>query len=143
MPHFLKILTFPDLPLLVPNTGSIARDMLANERNFLIFFKLSCTLVVLGFTVLLKFRLPDEKDDTGEENRSSLDTSPIGYCFIAIGFTSLIVSIAKYFVTQRLLIRKINFIRTGWWALMVVTSIFCLACAVMILAIIDARLFTQ
>ncbi|CEP08950.1 hypothetical protein [Parasitella parasitica] len=62
-----------DYSLLVSNNVSMARDQLANERNWLTWFRLSCTLIILGFTVLIQFRLPDEKDDTP---RSDISNKP-------------------------------------------------------------------
>lgn len=37
-----------DYSLLVSNNISMARDQLANERNWLTWFRLSCTLIILG-----------------------------------------------------------------------------------------------
>jgi uncharacterized membrane protein YidH (DUF202 family) len=42
-----------DYSLIVTNSVSMARDQLANERNWLTWFRLSCTLIILG--KLLKF----------------------------------------------------------------------------------------
>lgn len=37
-----------DYSVLVSNNISMARDQLANERNWLTWFRLSCTLIILG-----------------------------------------------------------------------------------------------
>lgn len=37
-----------DYSILVSNNISMARDQLANERNWLTWFRLSCTLIILG-----------------------------------------------------------------------------------------------
>lgn len=37
-----------DYSILVNNSVSMARDQLANERNWLTWFRLSCTLIILG-----------------------------------------------------------------------------------------------
>lgn len=39
-----------DYSILVNNNISMARDQLANERNWLTWFRLSCTLIILGKT---------------------------------------------------------------------------------------------
>lgn len=39
-----------DYSIITSNNVSMARDMLANERNWLTWFRLSCTLVILGLT---------------------------------------------------------------------------------------------
>lgn len=37
-----------DYSILISNNISMARDQLANERNWLTWFRLSCTLILLG-----------------------------------------------------------------------------------------------
>ncbi|KAL1933922.1 hypothetical protein VTP01DRAFT_8012 [Rhizomucor pusillus] len=138
----------PDLALLVPNKGSMARDMLANERNFLTFFRLSGSMVVLGFTVLLKFRLPNV-DDHGDvvpgndDDEWSSDTlrRSIGFVFIALGFCLFIVGISRYFRTQVLLTKQVNFIQAGWGSFIIIGFIFVFVCTVMIIASINSNLF--
>ncbi|KAI8143875.1 hypothetical protein BJV82DRAFT_668313 [Fennellomyces sp. T-0311] len=133
---------WPDIALIIPNSGSMARDMLANERNFLTFFKLSCTLVVLGFTILLKFRLPDDHGDTPDDWADDSITEPIGYIFVGLGFAALLTAIGKYFKTQRLLAKSVNMIRAGWGSFIIVSLLFTFACIVMILASVKSNLFT-
>jgi len=41
-----------DYSLLVSNNISMARDQLANERNWLTWFRLSCTLIILGNLII-------------------------------------------------------------------------------------------
>ncbi|KAI9492864.1 hypothetical protein BDB00DRAFT_825913 [Zychaea mexicana] len=141
-PSIALIKRWPDIALIIPNSGSMARDMLANERNFLTFFKLACTLVVLGFTVLLKFRLPDDHGSLPDEWADDSVTRPIGYTFIAIGFSALLTAVGKYFKTQRMLAKSINFIQAGWGSFIIVSLLFTLACVVMILASLNSSLFT-
>ncbi|KAJ8658968.1 hypothetical protein O0I10_005350 [Lichtheimia ornata] len=136
---------FPDIALVLPNKGSMARDMLANERNFLTFFKLSCTLTVLGFTILLKFRFPSggsTDDDDGDWADNSV-TEPIGYCFVAIGLTCLFVGVRKYFMTQLQLAKQVSFLPQGKIAFGAVITIFFLACIVMVLASLNSDLFVS
>ncbi|KAI9270738.1 hypothetical protein BDA99DRAFT_502576 [Phascolomyces articulosus] len=132
---------WPDIALVLPNSGSMGRDMLANERNFLTFFKLSCTLVVLGFTILLKFRFPDDQGNAPDDWADDSVTQPIGYIFIAIGFSALMTAIGKYFKTQRMLVKRINFIQAGWGSFVIVSLLFTFACIVMILASLRSSLF--
>lgn len=40
-----------DYSILVSNNISMARDQLANERNWLTWFRLSCTLIILGKSI--------------------------------------------------------------------------------------------
>lgn len=51
-----------DYSLLVSNTISMARDQLANERNWLTWFRLSCTLIILGIYIYI-FYFQKTKDD--------------------------------------------------------------------------------
>ncbi|KAG0163338.1 hypothetical protein DFQ28_000174, partial [Apophysomyces sp. BC1034] len=86
--------TWLDISLVVPNEITAARDQLANERNWLTWFRLSCTLMVLGFTVLLRFRLPSmDGDDDNEDDEWGSARTPIGYIFILIGLGSFFVGL--------------------------------------------------
>lgn len=42
-----------DYSILMSNKISMARDQLANERNWLTWFRLSCTLIILGDILFL------------------------------------------------------------------------------------------
>ncbi|ORZ03921.1 hypothetical protein BCR43DRAFT_484180 [Syncephalastrum racemosum] len=138
---------WPDIAVIVPNKGSTARDILAVERNFLTFFRLGSTLAVIGFTILLKFRLPtvdeggdvDDRDDdwSNEELRR-----PIGIIFVAIGFLSVLVAIGKYFKNQILLIKQKNNIQAGWGSYVTVGILVCFVCLVMAAASLDSSLFS-
>lgn len=43
-----KLETALDYSINVSNSISMARDQLANERNWLTWFRISCTLIILG-----------------------------------------------------------------------------------------------
>lgn len=43
-----RLENYLDYSILVSNNISMARDQLANERNWLTWFRLSCTLIILG-----------------------------------------------------------------------------------------------
>lgn len=45
---FSSLWSVIDNSIVVPNDGSMARDQYANERTWLSWLKLSCTLIVLG-----------------------------------------------------------------------------------------------
>jgi hypothetical protein len=49
-----KVETCLDYSLIVSNNISMARDQLANERNWLTWFRLSCTLIILGIASIQK-----------------------------------------------------------------------------------------
>lgn len=44
-----------DYSILTSNDVSMARDMLANERNWLTWLRLSCTLIILGLGFFFSF----------------------------------------------------------------------------------------
>ncbi|KAG2189964.1 hypothetical protein INT46_003069 [Mucor plumbeus] len=124
-----------DYSLLVSNNVSMARDQLANERNWLTWFRLSCTLIILGFTVLVQFRLPDKNDTS---SRSDVSNKPVGYIFVAIGLSCFFVGIGKYFKNQRLLVKQATYVEAGWASYTAVGILFVFVCTVMILASINA-----
>ncbi|RCH87850.1 hypothetical protein CU097_009835 [Rhizopus azygosporus] len=119
-----------DYSILTSNDVSMARDMLANERNWLTWLRLSCTLIILGFTVLLRLRLPDPS----EEAINNHPTRPIGYVFIAVGLGCLFVGVGKYFKNQRLLIKQATFVQAGWGSFVMVGILAIFTCTIMIIA---------
>lgn len=125
-----------DYSILVSNEISMARDQLANERNWLTWFRLSCTLIILGFTILIKFRLPDDNGDTDTNDESPLDVAnkPIGLIFCVIGFCCFFVGIGKYFKNQRLLVKQATYVEAGWGSYLMVGLLFLFVCSVMIMA---------
>ncbi|KAI8639362.1 hypothetical protein BD408DRAFT_271081 [Parasitella parasitica] len=127
--------SFLDYSLLVSNNVSMARDQLANERNWLTWFRLSCTLIILGFTVLIQFRLPDGSNDTP---RSDISNEPVGYIFVAIGLICFCVGIGKYFKNQRLLVKQATFVEAGWGSYTAIAILFVFVCTIMILASTNA-----
>ncbi|KAI8344291.1 hypothetical protein BC941DRAFT_408265 [Chlamydoabsidia padenii] len=143
-----KLLSILDLSLIIPNKVSMARDQLAGERNYLTFLRFSCTLIVLGFTMILKFRLPyaedldDPLNDQWEMDRDQI-TTPLGYCFVAIGFSLFLYSFAQYYLNQQALIRQVNYIQAGWFSLTVMAMFAAFVIGVMILATIHSVLFTS
>ncbi|GAN10983.1 DUF202 domain-containing protein [Mucor ambiguus] len=124
-----------DYSLLVSNNISMARDQLANERNWLTWFRLSCTLIILGFTVLIQFRLPEENQDAP---RADITNKPVGYIFVAIGLTCFFVGVGKYFKSQRLLVKQATYVEAGWGSYIAVAILFVFVCTIMILASTNA-----
>lgn len=165
IPNLLSIM---DLSLVIPNKVSMARDQLAGERNYLTFLRFSCTLIVLGkdlsynenipllinphgwnllgFTMILKFRLPFEDDLTDsppwESDRDQI-TTPLGYCFVAIGFCLFLYGFVRYYLNQRALVRQVNYIQAGWFSMTVIAVLASFVIGVMILATIHSMLFTN
>ncbi|SAL99836.1 hypothetical protein [Absidia glauca] len=133
-----------DLSLVIPNKVSMARDQLAGERNYLTFLRFSCTLIVLGFTMVLKFRLPYEDELTDgapwESDRDQI-TTPLGYCFVAIGFSLFLYGFVRYYLNQRALVRQVNFIQAGWFSVTIIAVLAAFGIGVMILATIHSMLF--
>ncbi|OBZ85380.1 hypothetical protein A0J61_06577 [Choanephora cucurbitarum] len=133
-----------DYAILVSNNASMARDHLANERNWLTWFRLSCTLIILGFTVLLQFRLPeeDEKEEIHIMKPVDFTSKPIGFIFVTIGIACFLVGVGKYFKNQRLLVKQATYIEAGWGSFVTAGLLFSVVCSVMIIASINAAKHT-
>ncbi|ORX52698.1 hypothetical protein DM01DRAFT_1336481 [Hesseltinella vesiculosa] len=118
-------LDYVDYSALIPNKVSMARDQLANDRNFLTFFRYSCTLIILGFTMLVKFRLPESGQPPPPDD-DWLMSRPFGYTFIALGLCLFIYALTRYFRIQYALIHEKNNIEAGWFSflLMIVLALF-------------------
>ncbi|KAG2233254.1 hypothetical protein INT48_001703 [Thamnidium elegans] len=125
-----------DYSILISNNISMARDQLANERNWLTWFRLSCTLILLGFSILIQFRLPDP---TAEEQPTVTKIQPanksVGLIFCIIGFSCFFVGLGKYFKSQKLLVKQATYVQAGWGSYVMVAILFLFVCTVMILAL--------
>ncbi|KAG1138563.1 hypothetical protein G6F37_009864 [Rhizopus arrhizus] len=122
-----------DYSIITSNNVSMARDMLANERNWLTWFRLSCTLVILGFTILLQFRLPSSSSNESDQDHNN-PKQPIGYIFIAVGLGCFFVGLGKYFKNQNLLIQQATHVEAGWGSYVMAGILAIFACTIMILA---------
>lgn len=89
-----------------------------------------------GFTILIKFRLPDGSGDTDTNDESPLDVAniPIGVIFCVVGFGCFLVGVGKYFKTQRLLVKQATYVEAGWGSFLMVGVLFVFVCTVMIMA---------
>ncbi|KAI8063293.1 hypothetical protein BC940DRAFT_349155 [Gongronella butleri] len=125
-------LQYFDYSVVIPNKVSMARDQLANDRNFLVFFRYACTLVILGFTMLVNFRLPSGGGSTTDPESDWFVTMPFGYSFIALGAILFVYSLTRYFRTQRALIEEVHDIEAGWlsYLFMVVLASFIVAVSI-------------
>ncbi|RUS14950.1 hypothetical protein BC937DRAFT_93119 [Endogone sp. FLAS-F59071] len=128
-----------DPSLVVNNEGSVARDHLSNERNFLAWFRLSITLIIIGFTVMLKFRFHREGDD--EPDIEDPFSKPIGIIFVVIGLTAFILGIFKFIKNQRLLTKQKTLVQAGWGSFLIAGVIVVFVCGVMIIATVRGSLF--
>ncbi|KAI8390913.1 uncharacterized protein BYT42DRAFT_554876 [Radiomyces spectabilis] len=134
-----------DFSLILPNKGSMARDQLANERNWLTGFRLSCTLMILGFTVLLKFRLPAvDSEESGDDSNNLQERArqPFGYLFVCIGICSFLITLRRYFKDQMLLANQRSFVQAGWGSFIMVAVVFVFACVFMVFASIHGDTFS-
>ncbi|KAI8097588.1 uncharacterized protein BX664DRAFT_326744 [Halteromyces radiatus] len=140
IPSFFSIL---DTSLVIPNKISMARDQLAGERNFLTFLRFSCTLIILGFTMLIEFRLPYKTSSSSSPSNIDAISQPLGYCFVAAGFCLFLYGVGRYFFNQRALIREVNFIQAGWFSLTVMVLLGSFAIGVMVVLSINSAMFSK
>ncbi|KAI8577377.1 hypothetical protein K450DRAFT_252175 [Umbelopsis ramanniana AG] len=127
-----SLLAVLDNAFVVPNEGSMARDQCANERTYLSWLKLSCTIIVLGFTIIINLRLPNG------ETQPSIDpryTRPIGITFVAIGLLSFILGLVKYFRNVRLLILHRTLVQAGWFSFLLMAIVSLFACTIMLIVV--------
>ncbi|CAO3635600.1 unnamed protein product [Cunninghamella blakesleeana] len=114
------------------------RNQLVAERNYLTFLRFSCTLIVIGFTLLTNFRLPSTKKDTPDQTKLDEVTRPIGYVFVAAGLFVFISGLVKYFRSQHALVREVNYIQSGIGSIISMVLIAVFVIGVMILSMIDS-----
>lgn len=88
---------------------------------------------MIGFTVLLQFRLPEPDGET-QDRPDLVSNRPVGFIFVAIGFLSFLVGLGKYFKNQRQLVKQATYVEAGWGSYVVVIILFFFVCTIMILA---------
>ncbi|KAG2227862.1 hypothetical protein INT45_002100 [Circinella minor] len=77
--------------ILLENTGSVARDHLANERTFLAWLRTSLSTISVGVGITQLFRLEKELKVPGQL---------LGVAFISIGMLFLIFALIRFFHSQ-------------------------------------------
>ncbi|KAK9766933.1 hypothetical protein K7432_003606 [Basidiobolus ranarum] len=83
--------------VVVPNSGSTARDHLANERTYLAEFRFCLVVIALGMSILGKFRFEDTTEVT---EVVGLDADWAGIAWVALGLLLTFFCIINYFVMQ-------------------------------------------
>lgn len=98
-------------------------------------FSIRYLCFIIGFTLLIQFRLPDPDEPpqlTADRKTASFG---IGLVFCIIGFSCFFVGLGKYFKTQKLLVKQATFVEAGWGSYLMVAILFLFVCTVMILAL--------
>jgi uncharacterized membrane protein YidH (DUF202 family) len=103
-------LNFPLLtPLLLPNTGSSARDHCANERTFLSWLRLSIYMAVVSIAIVISFHL--QHTPTPLEKQLAL---PFGLVFWVLSLVCLGNGVANYVRTVEQYARRRAMVQAGW-----------------------------
>jgi len=88
------------------NTGSVARDHLANERTWLAWTRTSLTITSTGVALIQLFALSTSATSNGGTPSSVMMVAkPLGAVIIAFGLTVLFLGSFRYFRVQTALTR--------------------------------------
>lgn len=83
------------------NTGSVARDHLANERTYLAWLRTSLAFASIGVALTQFFRLDLNTTKNYNQNPETLRLSTaLGSLFVGTGLVVIVVGITRYFSTQ-------------------------------------------
>lgn len=86
----------PNLTLV--NSGSVARDHLANERTVLAYVRTSLALSSMGVALVQLFTL---SNSSGESNKTiHIYARPLGAAGVALGLVTLFIGVVRYFTVQ-------------------------------------------
>ncbi|KAI9599343.1 hypothetical protein BDF19DRAFT_428415 [Syncephalis fuscata] len=78
----------------VPNAGSCARDVLANERTFLAWFRVSTSIFFVGISMCVDFKSRIYIIDT--EKRQFIIDRVLGIVIMAFSLIALVLAINRY-----------------------------------------------
>ncbi|KAL1926743.1 hypothetical protein VTP01DRAFT_5389 [Rhizomucor pusillus] len=120
--------------LYLENTGSVARDHLANERTFLAWLRTSLSMISVGVGITQLFRL-----DRAVEHDPDLRTwgRPVGLMFILMAICFLMFAFIRYFHSQTAMTKGYFPASRGIVIFTTMSSLFALA--VLLLAVIVKR----
>lgn len=91
-----------NLSVRLKNTGSVARDHLANERTFLAWLRTSLAFASIGVAVTQFFRLSLSKMDHNKPEPVLLRrlSTALGSLFVAVALVIMVFGVTRYFSTQ-------------------------------------------
>ena len=89
----------------VPNTGSTARDHLANERTLLAWVRTSIAMIALGIAIT--------KFSHGQDQRQRLSGGIVGACLTSMGVFYVVYSRMRYMAVAKQLEAGLYLIHTG------------------------------
>ncbi|KAI8139310.1 hypothetical protein BJV82DRAFT_716784 [Fennellomyces sp. T-0311] len=97
--------------------GPDPRDHFANERNFLSWLRTGSTLSLIGFMTLIDIRsklFAPSKSLPWSYEEVPYKTRIVAYIFIALGLSSMLVSLGVYFKNQRKIVHRLLDVGHGW-----------------------------
>jgi putative membrane protein len=101
--HSVHCITTTTSKTAIPNTGSVARDHLANERTFLAWFRTG--LALTGFGVGIQEYLENKKSITCDDTETNKITTTLHYAtpivLVLFGSCVIFYSSFRYFAVKR------------------------------------------
>ncbi|KAK9898775.1 hypothetical protein P389DRAFT_193795 [Cystobasidium minutum MCA 4210] len=101
--------------LVIRNEGSVVRDYLAYERNYLAWIKLVVACIVISGGLIIRLHVHETTGDIGDGQSHFEDkiATPMGIIFFIVAVLALISATISYFHIQSDLLKNVGHVSTG------------------------------
>lgn len=123
--------------LVIENEGSVCRDFLAYERNYLAWVKLSATCLVIAGALILRLHLRDITKHTAPSTLEEEYALPMGVIFFIVAILGVLAATTAFFSTQRDMLRNLGHVSSPLFTQAVsflTTAVIGISCVLLIIS---------
>jgi len=123
--------------LVVNNQGSVTRDFLAFERNWLSWIKLVISCMVISGALLIRLQVNEAGRDGPHQPLEIKAAIPLGSIFFALSILSLLAATSSFFRVQSGMLKGLGHVTNGWFTeliSMLVTVVVAASCILLVVA---------
>lgn len=124
--------------LVIQNEGSVTRDYLAYERNYLAWVKLVTSCLVISGGLIIRLHVHEDSSvSSGQTPLENKIAMPMGIIFFVLSVLALISATLSFFQIQKDLIKNVGHVSTGRFTQLVsllATAVIATACVLLMIA---------